>query len=105
MLRYSSATTSSPYAWPSDVMVTSSCGCDRTTTESAEPAETQMETRAEQSCYMYQSTFKNETPEAVIKVMDHKKTSCRVPAVFHLIVCFGFEANAQKQAYYTYISN
>lgn len=34
---YSSATTSSPYAWPSVVMVTSSWGWDRTTTESAEP--------------------------------------------------------------------
>lgn len=34
---YSSATTSSSYAWPSVVMVTSSCGCERTTTESAEP--------------------------------------------------------------------
>lgn len=34
---YSSATTSSPYAWPSVVMVTNSCGCERTTTESAEP--------------------------------------------------------------------
>lgn len=50
---------------------------------------------------MYRSTFKNQTPEVAIKMMDHthKKTSPCAPAVFHLIVSFGFEANAEKQAY------
>lgn len=35
---YRSATTSSPYAWPSDVRATSWWGCERTTTGSVEPA-------------------------------------------------------------------
>lgn len=57
MADYSRATTSSPYAWPSVVMVTSSCGCERTTTESADPVEKDANTKDSPMRKYYLLTF------------------------------------------------